>query len=548
MSKLDVLVVGAGPTGMTAAIELARRNVSVRIVERRTTPSTSSKALVMHARTLELMDILGVADEMVHRGYTSPGIEFSANLEKPLRANAHKLDTQFSYILILPQAETEEILERYLNKLGIKIERGCTLTGFSETENAVRCTIERAEGGTFEINASYIVGADGVHSMVRKTLDLPFEGYRYGWTAFLGDVRLHGHHAEGGTEQHFSNRGLGFIVPFKDGSHRIVTIDHDYQGDLETRELKLEELQNSISSILEKPVELTDPKWLTRWGSSLRIVPQYRVGRAFIGGDAAHTHSPAGGQGMNTGIQDAFNLGWKLAFVIKGEAPEALLNTYNSERYPLGKRALRVSNLLIRSLRLRQNLLRKLRQALLSIVIPLPPVQRKITITLSGLGVRYKTGDGKLAGVRMPDMELMNAEHEKVRLYKLLSFPGYTLLLFIGPDQAQSAREQIEQILCNADDMLKSHVILNSGLPKLHNFKASTLVDYRGDFENKIGSKTGRIILVRPDAYVAFDLAALDPDAFKKQLRKWKTERSIPPETPILQEMPLQGSRSLTCS
>lgn len=547
MSEIDVLVVGAGPTGMTTAIELARRNVNVRIIERRTKPSSHSKALVMHARTLELMNILGVADEMVCRGYTSPGIEFSANLEKPLRANAHKLDTQFSYILVLPQAETEEILERYLNRLGVEVERGCTLSKFSDTENSVCSTVERAEGGTFEINSRFIVGADGVHSTVRKMLDLPFKGYRYSWTAFLGDVRLHGHHAEGGTEQHFSNRGLGFIVPFKDGSHRIVTIDRNYQGGHKTHELNLEELQESISAILEKQVELTDPKWLTRWGSSLRLVPQYRVGRVFLSGDAAHTHSPAGGQGMNTGIQDAFNLGWKLAFVVKGEASEILLNSYNSERYPLGKRALRVSNLLLRSLLIRQTLLRKVRQALLSILIPLPPVQRKITTTLSGLGVRYKTGSGKLAGVRMPDIELINAEHEKVKLYKLLSFSGYTLLIFIDPTQAQSARQEIDRILDNANNIIKPHVILNSGLPKLHDFPANTLVDYRGDFENKLGSRTGRVLLIRPDAYVAFDLATLDADAFKEQLRQWKTE-SILPKTAIFEEMPTHVSFPLTRS
>lgn len=548
MSKLDVLVVGAGATGMTVAIELARRNVSVRIIERRTKPSSRSKALVLHARTLELMDILGVADEMVRHGYTSPGIDFSANAKKPLRANMHSLDTQFPYILILPQAQTEEVLERYLNKLGVEIERGRTLTGFSETENGVHGTIECVEGGSFDFDAGYIVGADGVHSTVRKILDLPIKGYRYEWTAFLGDVHLHGHHAEGGTEQHSNDCGLAFIVPFEDGSHRVVTIDRHYQGDGETRELKLEELQNSISSIMEKQVELTDPKWLTRWGSSLGLVPQYQVSRAFLAGDAAHTHSPAGGQGMNTGIGDAFNLGWKLAFAVKNEAPLSVLNTYDPERHTVAKRVLRISDFLLRSLLLRQALLRKLREALFRIFIPLPPVQLKLTRNLSGLGIRYKTGDGKLAGLRMPDMELMNVEHEKVRLYKLLSFPGYTLLLFIDPNQAQSAREQIDQILCNGDDMLKCHVILNSGLPKLHNFKATVLVDYRGDFENKLGSKTGRVILVRPDAHVAFDLADLDANVFEKQLRRWKTHKSISPETEILEQIPTPSSRSITYS
>jgi len=527
MSKLDVLIVGAGPTGMTTAIELARRNVGVRIFERRTKPSSHSKALVVHARTLEFMDILGIADEFVRRGYTSPGIDFSANAKKPLRANMYGLDTQFPYILILPQAETEEILERRLNELGIEVERGRTLASFSETEDGVRATVECVEGGTFEIDARYVVGMDGAHSTVRKTLGLPFEGSSYSWTAFLGDVHLHGHHAEGGTEQHSNNRGLAFIVPFEDGSHRVVTIDRNYQGDRETRELKLADLQESIGAILEKQVELTDPKWLTRWGSSLRLASKYRVGRVFLGGDATHTHSPAGGQGMNTGIQDAFNLGWKLAFVVKGEAPEALLNTYDSERHTVGKRVLRTSNLLLRSLLLRQNLLRKLREVLFRIFIPLPPVQRNLALNLSGLEIRYNTGDGERAGARMPDMELMTNEHEKVRLYELLRFPGYTLLLFIDPDQAQSARQQIDQILRNANDLLKTHVILNNGLPKLHDFGASTLVDYRGDFEIKLGSKTGRVILVRPDAYVACDLAALDADAFEQQLRRWKSARSV---------------------
>ena len=368
-----------------------------------------------------------------------------------------------------------------------------------------------------------LVGADGANSTVRKTLNLPFEGSSYDWTAFLGDVYLHGHHAEGGTEQHSNDRGLAFIVPFKDGSHRIVTIDSKYQGDRKTRELKIEELQESISAILEKPVELTDPKWMTRWGSSLRLASGYRVGRVFIGGDAAHTHSPAGGQGLNTGVQDAFNLGWKLSCVVKGVAPETLLNTYNRERHAIGERVLFISNLLLRSLLLTQPLLRKLREALFRIFIPLPFAQQKLALNLSGLGINYDTGEGELAGTRLPDMELMSAEHERVRLYELLRFPGYTLLLFIDPDRAREEREAIDQIVGHADEMLEPHVILNNGLPELHNFKANTLVDYRGDFETKLGSQTGRVVLVRPDAYVACDLATLNADIFKQQLQQWKT-------------------------
>ena len=523
----EVLIVGAGPTGMTTAIELARRNVDIRIIERRTEPSTRSKALVVHARTLEFMDIMGIADKLVSQGYTSPGIDFSADATNPLRASMYGLDTRFPFILILAQAETEAFLEARLNELGVEVERGKTLTGFSETAAGIRGTIkseesESEEDDTTEVDAQYLVGADGSSSTVRKKLGLPFEGASYEWTAFLGDIHLHGHHAEGGTEQHSNDRGLAFIVPFDDGSHRIVTIDRKYQGDRDTRELKLEDLQESISAILEKPVELSDPKWLTRWGASLRLAPKYRVGRVLLGGDAVHTHSPAGGQGMNTGIQDAFNLGWKLAMVVQGHAPQSLLDSYNDERHPIGEKVLKTSDFLLRSLLLRQPLLRALREAFFRLVIPLPAVQKKLAENLSALGICYETGKGEMAGDRIPDMEFIDGNHQPARLYELLRFPGYTALAFINPNQARTERATIEQLIEQQDDALKVHILLNNGLPELHDFSTSTLVDYRGDFETKLGRQTGRLLLIRPDGYVALDVDGLRVDEFVHHLSDWK--------------------------
>ena len=515
----DVLIVGAGPTGLTTAIELARRDIKVRIIERRTEPSTRSKALVVHARTLEFMDILGIADEMVRRGYTAPGIDFSSNADKPLRASMYGLDTRFPFILVLPQAETEAILERRLNDFSIEVERGCSLASFEQTDREVISQVE-SEAGSWEIRSQYLVGADGANSTVRKTLGLPFEGSSYDWTAFLGDVQLEGHHAEGGTEQHSNDRGLAFIVPFNDGSHRIVTIDRHYQ-DRDKRELELEELQESISAILEKPVELSEPKWLSRWGASLCLAPTYRVGRVLLGGDAVHTHSPAGGQGLNTGIQDAFNLGWKLALAVENTAPDAILDTYNNERHAIGKKVLRTSDFLLKSLLLRQPILRKLRTILFQIFIPLAPVQRNLALNLSGLGISYDAGRGELAGQRIPDMELMTAEHELVRLYELLRFPGYTMLIFIDPARLQQDRDKIDRLIEYANDRLKPQIVFNNGLPELHDFQANTLVDYRGDLEIKLGSKTDRLILIRPDGYVACDLS-IDPNLFARELENWQ--------------------------
>ena len=270
---------------------------------------------------------------------------------------------------------------------------------------------------------------------------------------------------------------------------------------------------------------MSDPKWLTRWGASLRQAPQYRVGRVLLGGDAVHTHSPAGGQGLNTGIQDAFNLGWKLALAVEGTAPESILDTYNNERHAIGQKVLRTSDLLLKSLLLRQPLLRGLRTLLFQLLIPLPPVQRNLALNLSGLGISYKTGTGELAGQRIPDMEFTNGKHELVRLYQLLQFPGYTMLLFIDPDETRQQRDKIDRLVEQADERLQVMVILNNGLPELHDFQANTLVDYRGDLETRLGAKTNRGILIRPDGYVASDLATIDPDLFAKQLETWKTEK-----------------------
>ena len=511
---IDVLVVGAGPIGMTCAIELARRGVGVRIVEKRTEASTTSKALVVHARTLELLDTIELADELAAKGYTSPGIDFSASADKPLRADMHKLadETRFPYILILPQAETEAALERRLRREGIDIERGLTLASFTQRSDGITACLQSDGGTTETVEARWIVGADGPHSVVRQTLGLAFEGSPYAWTAFLGDVTLQGHEAEGGTEQHSSDRGLAFIVPFKDGTHRIVTIDQKYQGGPKRSELAIEDLQESISAILGKPVALSRPKWLTRWGADLKLAEAYSKGRAFIAGDAAHTHSPAGGQGMNTGIQDAFNLGWKLAAVAKALAPDSLLATYSAERHAQGRKVLRISDLLLRSLLLRQPAARKLREALFEVAIPLPPVQHRLAMNLSGLGLQYRGGEG-WTGRRMPDVELRHADGRIERLYERLRQGLAVLLVYVNPKDLASRRDAIADLIRGAAELPPTSIalVLQNGLPDLHRFDgADTLVDYRGDVETRLGLATGRMLLVRPDGYVAADLNTLD--------------------------------------
>lgn len=519
----DVLITGAGPTGLVLATELARRGVSCRIIEKRPTRSTRSKALAVHARTLELLDLLGLADEFVQRGYTSPGFSLSAHTRQPLRANLHQLDSAFPFVLILPQTETEALLEAQLNKLGVQVGRGAELTSFRDCEDHLEAHVKGRDGDEL-IRARYLVGADGASSLVRKTLGLPFEGSRYVWNAFLGDVVMDGHVVTGGTEQYANERGLALVLPFADGSVRIITIDRAYQEGLKRRDLDLAELQESACAIMEQPVTLRDPRGLSRWGSELRQVPRYRVGRVFLAGDAAHTHSPAGGQGMNTGIQDAFNLGWKLAQVVQGRAPEALLDSYHSERHPVGKRALRASDLILRSLLVRHKPLRLVRDTLFRLFVPLPFVQRTLSHNLSGVGIRYTAppGAGTLAGNRVPDIELRDSDFRSARLYELLRAPGYTLIVYTSPERVRGGDAELTRLLAlTAQDEVAAHVVLNAGLPKQHELGANVLIDYRGELEQKLSAQPGEVFLLRPDAYIAFRVNSLKVEDVETNWRRW---------------------------
>ena len=519
----DVLIVGAGPTGLIVATELARRQISCRIIEKRLARSTRSKALGIHARTLELFDLLGLTNKFVKRGYTSPGFTLSAGSRRPLRAGMHQLDSAFPFVLILPQVETETILEAHLNQLGVQVERGVTLTGFEDCGDRVEA---RTVSGDQEhrISARFMVGADGANSLVRETLGLPFEGSSYVWKAFLGDVMMDGHVVTGGTEQYSNARGLALILPFQDGAVRIITIDRAYQQETDQRELELSELQESTRAILGKPVTLREPRSLSRWGSSLQQVPSYRVGRAFLAGDAAHTHSPAGGQGMNTGIQDAFNLGWKLAQVIQGWSPEALLETFQAERHPVGKRALWMSDLILRGLLVPHQPARSVRDSLFRLFVPRQFVQRRLSHGLSGIGIRYEAPStaGSSAGTRVPDIELRDATLRPVRLYELLRSSTLTLIIFTLAAQVSEQRAALLRLLKLAEqDKVAPYVVLDAGLSRQHDLGNNVLTDYKGELERKLATRPGTVFMLRPDAYIAFECDLLQEDALMSNWRQW---------------------------
>lgn len=385
-----MLIVGAGPTGLALALELAARGVACRIVDQAPVRSDKSRAFVVHARTLELLDRHGLADALVARGRTTLDGEIAVGgrTRAELRlADIGVDDTRFPYLLFVSQVETERVLEGALGAAGVQVERPVALVGLTAAGGA---TLRHGDGTDEVVRARWVVGCDGAHSFVRKAAGMTFEGAPYEQSFMLADARVAW--AEPPRLRALLLRdGLLMMIPFPGDMYRFVAAG----GPPAPEEPTLADFQARFDAASPHPGRLHDPAWIARFRLHHRGVDRYRAGRLFVAGDAAHIHSPAGGQGMNTGIQDAINLGWKLAMVARGEAPEALLDSYDAERRPVGRRLLEVTDRMFGMLATANRPLLALRNALAPILAPalLASRQRRARAFrfVSQLAIRYRT-------------------------------------------------------------------------------------------------------------------------------------------------------------
>ena len=405
---IDVIVVGGGPTGLMLSCELRLHGVRVVVLERLTEPTGQSRGQGLHTRSVELMDQRGLLDRFlaVSEKFQVGGL--FGGIVKPW---PDRLDTAHPYGVATPQPVTERLLEERALELGTEIRRGCEVIGLSQDEDGV--TVELADGT--RLRSRHLVGCDGGRSLVRKEIGVGFPGEPAKVETLLGEMELtEDPAAVAAVVEEVRRTQLRFgAAPLGDGVYRVVVPADGVAEDRATAPT-LEEFRQRLRAVAGTDFGACAPRWLSRFGDATRQAERYRVGRVLLAGDAAHIHPPTGGQGLNLGVQDAFNLGWKLASVVNGWAPEGLLDSYHAERHPVGARVLENTRAQITLLGTDPGAT-ALRE-LFSRLMDFEEVNRYVTGMITAVEVRYDFGEGHaLLGRRMRDVRL-----KRGRLYELM--------------------------------------------------------------------------------------------------------------------------------
>lgn len=532
----DVLIVGAGPTGLTLAAWLAAHGIRPRIVERRVERVRESRALGIQPRTLEVLADLGVTDRLVGAGNHAAQVHLHAHGRvRPVPLFDLGLgDTAYPYLLFLSQAETERILGEHLAAAGITIERGVELVALAQHGEAAYATLRHQDGHQQQVSARYVVGCDGAHSTVRREAGIRFVGSPYPQTFILADTEADGI-KPGAAHAYLSEAGILLFFPLgAPATWRLLVMRPPADPTPPDTPVTLAEVQAVADTYTQGAVRLRDPVWMTNFRLHHRAATAYGAGCVFLAGDAAHIHSPAGAQGMNTGIQDAQNLAWKLAHTLHGVAGAGLLDTYQTERAPIGLRVLRFTDRAFTITTSRKPLARAVRTRVAPALIPLVLSSRTARgyafRTISQLAIRYRHTPlstngpnpprrGPKAGDRLPDAPVVH-NGDTTTLHARTAGPEWHLLL-CGPSTAWPAAElaRLDQPQHGLLTLCRLDASDTSGAPR---DRASVALRRLG-----LAPADSAHYLLRPDGYIGYRAGGTDLTGLHAYLRRW-----LPPLAP----------------
>jgi 2-polyprenyl-6-methoxyphenol hydroxylase-like FAD-dependent oxidoreductase len=529
MEETDVLVVGAGPTGLTMACELARHGVKPQIIDKATAPSDKSKAFAVHARTLELFENMGMVEQILAKGQPAGGVAFYDEGEKLVSIDiAGAISSKYPFIQIIAQSDTEEVLLEHLDQYELKVQRGVELLGFSGDGEHVVARLRDEGGSERELRCRYLIGNDGAHSRVRKELGLPFEGAPYPSQWLLADIELDWDLPYDELSVFFHRSGTTAFFPLYGRRGRLMFESPDAPLDEVQPEPTTELVRQKCEERKIPYRAIENPTWLAWFRLHHRIVSSYQVGSVFLGGDAAHIHSPVGGQGMNMGIQDAYNLAWKLALVLHGKAVPSLLDSYQVERHRIDSEIVEFTDVATKAATIHNPVFSAIRNTAIRIVSKFSAIQARMLSTMAQVELHYRdspivaedwsrpTVSGftpakheLAAGERVPDFELLSVDDGRTEcLYDLLTGSEHELIMFCGvaPTDAELSvlHTAVSELGPEFGDLLELHLVRGPGeiddLPPV----ASTHVDPGLRMHAAFGAASTSFVLVRPDGYVAY--------------------------------------------
>ena len=532
MGDTQVLVAGAGPVGLTAAIELRSRGIDVRIVDQLADPQDYAKAVGVQPRTLEIWEGMGIVRSALNEATDFAGqIVYVDGQESARLAIPALPDIPFGFVGI-PQYATERVLRERLAELDTTIERGVRLTGFEQDDDGVTATLEGSDG-TEMVRVAYLVGADGAHSVVRKTLGLTFEGGAFAEQYMLGDVEVdwslpHEFAVRSMRQLEDGTTDILVCIPLKGhGRYRMSMlvppelatqpaaadgVEHGFEG---TRKPQLEDIQKVIDRLAPEPATARNLRWSSVFRISHRIVDRYGKGRAFVAGDAAHIHPPTGAQGMNTGIQDAHNLAWKLALVLSGNGSAGLLDSYDAERRPVGEEVVG----------------RTVHAAREGIGAdsddPTYVVRREAQLLIDYVDSPIVGGRHDVSpapGMRAPDAAGLTrfAVTDPFRLYSTIGRKRHTALLYAGDGASAAKVADLEAtaaaVVADAHGEMDAYVIA-APTADTGRCLVPVLVDSGGGFAAAYHPGPDELFVLRPDGYLGYRGDAADRDGLSAYLK-----------------------------
>lgn len=522
MEPPQVLIAGAGPTGLMMACQFAIRNIPFRIVDKNKDHTAQSRAIVIHAASMEIFSQMGIDEDFLKIGKRVTAINYivKGNVRNiRLFSDFGKGLTQFPFFLALEQSKTEGLLIDFLEKRGHKVEWNTELVSLSQSNDQVQATLNHSDETEERVIAQWLIGADGAKSAVRHLLNIPFGGETYPMNLFVLDCKIDWPLKDDELSLAFSDHSFAGFFPLPGERCRVISfVPKEFVGN---PDIRFEDVNAGFAERMQMDIKLYDPNWISTYRAHHRYVSKFRTGRCFLAGDAAHVHSPVGAQGMNTGLHDAYNLAWKLALVIKGHAKEMLLSTYQDERLPFARRLVETTDRAF-GVTIRQNPFIKIMRMyvaprLLSLVVNIKPFARFIFKNISQIGIAYPHSllsdntfkssfplNTPKPGERLPFIAFEDTSGKPVNIQH--SIDGLKMHLFILFGTGSSPEKQK---LIDTTEKYKN-VISIEPIP----FHQGSRNLYKA-----LGIKKEGYYLIRPDLYIAYRSNRLDPKLLEAYLK-----------------------------